>query len=166
LDDVDWDIVGLMGKLTVRRTAKNSTVRTTGSIAGIALGAADGSDFLAGMKATAIRHGQSAADYADTAATIKSFKITGLKMPKDVAPPRWFFTDSNASAGWIGAVKLLNVNFDNLAAGFGFWAADTTPDNEIKSVKWADKMDKTIKGKWPPKDGGLFNHPDLEVQML
>ncbi|KKM03769.1 hypothetical protein LCGC14_1771090, partial [marine sediment metagenome] len=83
-----------------------------------------------------------------------------------VAPPRWFFIDSNASAGWIGAVKLLNVNFGNLGGGFGFWASDTTPDNEIKSVKWSDKVDKAISGKWPPREGELFNHPDLEVEML
>ncbi|KKL85362.1 hypothetical protein LCGC14_1955480, partial [marine sediment metagenome] len=59
---------------------------------------------------------------------------------------------------------LLNVNFGNLGGGFGFWAADTTPDNEIKSVKWSDKMDKTVKGKWPPKDGELFNQPDLRPE--
>ncbi|KKM05504.1 hypothetical protein LCGC14_1753440, partial [marine sediment metagenome] len=40
------------------------------------------------------------------------------------------------------------------------------PGNEIKSVKWSDKMDKTVKGKWPAKGGGLFNEPDLIIQML
>ena len=168
LDDADWDITGLVGKLTVRRTARNSTVRSTGSIGGIALGAADGSDFLAGMKASVARHGQGAADFQDTSVGIKSFKIAGLKMPKGAvgALPRWFFTDSNVSAAWIGAVSLLNVNFENQGTGFGVWAADTTPGNEIKSVKWSDKVDKDNNGKWPPRDGQLFNEPDLAIEML
>ncbi|MHC4718447.1 MAG: SBBP repeat-containing protein, partial [Planctomycetota bacterium] len=166
LDGADWAITGLTGKLTVRRTARDSTVRSTRSIGGIALGAAQSSDFLAGMKANVTRHGQTAGDYADTAVGIKSFKIAGPKLPKGQAPSRWFFSNSNVSAGWIGAVSLLNVDFDNLGTAFGLWACDSTPGNEIKSVKWSDKLDPTAKGKWPAKDGGLFNHPDLVVEML
>ncbi|KKK72565.1 hypothetical protein LCGC14_2902610, partial [marine sediment metagenome] len=163
LDGVAWDIAGVMGKLIVRRTARNSTVRSTGSMGSITLGAADGSDFLAGMKASAVRHGQSADDFQDTSAGIKSFKIAGLKMPKGQAPPRWFFSDSNLSCAWIGAVSLLNVKFDNLGTGFGIWARDTTPGNEIKSVKWADTQDKGAKGRWL---GLALTTPDLKVEQL
>ena len=126
---------------------------------GIALGAAEGSDFLAGLAPAVARHGSVQADYLGQGATIKSFKIAGLKVPKGQQPPRWFFTDSNISAAWIGSVSLLNVDFANLGTDFGLWAADTTPGNEIKSVKWADKADKTVKGKWPPKKGLVFESP-------
>jgi len=162
LGGVDWDINGAMGKLTVVGTATDSTVRAD-AIAGIAVGASDGSDFLAGIDPAVVRHADGVADFQAPAATIKSFKVTGLKGP---GAARYFFVDSNISAATIGAVKLLNVDFDNAAAEFGVWARNANTGKEIKSVKWADKVDKAVKDSWSPKSGLLFSEPDLAISVL
>jgi len=161
VDHVAWDVVGLLGKLAVRGTAHDSQVRTTGSIKAIALGASEGSDFLAGMQPAVARYAHKADDFLDPDATIKSFKITGLKD----AGTRWFFADSNVSAGWIGTVKLLNVNFDNAGNLFGLQACDSDLfRDEIKSVKWRDTEDKSVKGNWPK--GPTEAPPDFGIEIL
>ena len=166
LAGVDWRITGPAGKLTVRGTAVGSSVRSTQGIAGVTLGAADGSDFFAGVLDSVDRHPAKASDFGVLTAAIGSFKIKGLKPPKGQQATGRFFSDSNVSAAWIGAVGLLNVNFDNTGTAFGLWACDTTDGNEIKSVKWSDKADKAVKGKWPPKPGEVFHEPDLAIEML
>ena len=160
-----WDVGGVMGKLAVVGTARNVTVRSSGPMGGVSLGAAEHADFLAGIKAGVGRRATANDDFEDLTASIKSFKVAGLKLPKGQASPR-LFVDSNVSAAWIGSVSLLNVDFDNDETLFGLWACDLTPGAEIKSVKWADTADKTAKGKWPPKGGGLFDQPDLAIEML
>ncbi|HET6429034.1 MAG TPA: CARDB domain-containing protein [Phycisphaerae bacterium] len=165
LQGAEWDIIGQVGKVAVRGMAQNVAVRSTGSMGGVAVGAADQSDFLAGVKDTVARHPGDAADFQDMTATIKSFKVAGLKVPKGQAPPRYFFRDSNVSAPIIGSVSLLNVEFANGDNPFGVWACDAGTGKEVKSVKWADKADGT-KGSWPAKDGSLFNQPDMAIELL
>ncbi|KKK48092.1 hypothetical protein LCGC14_3148610, partial [marine sediment metagenome] len=163
LADSIWDIIGYMGKLTVVGTAVDSTIRTTGNMAGITLGAADGSDFLAGVKASVTGHAAAVDDFEAPNATIKSFKIKG---PKGADPSGWFYKDSNVSAPTIGVVSLLNVLFPNGGTDFGVWARDAGTGTEIKIVKWAHKADKTIKGFWSAQSGLLSTPTDLVVQVL
>ena len=161
--NAEWNIAGQMGKLTVVGTAGDVTVRTTNDMAGIALGAADHADFLAGIAGSVDRRpGEN--DFVNLVATIKSVKITGLKNP----PPGLsrFFSNSNFSAAFIGSVSLLNADYENGLEAFGLFARDIDTGKEIKSVKYADK---TTGEKWsyPPKDGTVFDAPgDLEIAVL
>ena len=157
-----WDIVGDMGKLTVLGAVTGSTVRTAGSMAGVTVGASDGSDFLAGLDPSAGRRPDAVGDFDNVLATIKSFKVKGIA---GAGAPRWFFADSNVSAATLGVVSLLNVNFDNSLTDFGVWARHAGTGKEIKSVKWADKVEKT-KGAWTPKAGIVFALPDLAIEIL
>ena len=167
LDGADWDIIGQAGKVTVRGTARNARVWSSGSIGGVAVGAADHADFLAGIHDSIARRPACAPDFIDPTATIKSFKVAGLKAPKGQATPlpRYFFIDSNVSAPILGSVKLLNVDFDNSGAPFGLSALDAGTGKEIKKVTWADKVDGT-KGSWPTKDGAVFSNPDMDIRVL
>ncbi len=161
LRQATWDITGEMGRLTVRGTAADSTIRTTGSMAGVTLGAADGADFLAGMKDTVVRHATGAADF-ESDATIKSFAIRGLR---DGGATRWYFQNSNLSAATIGRVSLLNVNFDNSVTSFGVYARDAGTGREIASVRYYDKVTRA-RWSYPWRLGQVVNTQDLEILVL
>jgi len=157
-----WDIAGEMGKLTVKGSAVSTTVRSSGGMKSITLGRALHADFLAGIADGVDRRAEEPADFVNAAALIKSFKIKG---PKN-ASPRWFFEDSNLSAGWIGSVRLLNVNFDNADDPFGIYACDSDPlAREIKSVKYSDKVTGE-KGSWPRDPDFPPPDADLQIRML
>ncbi|MHC4716575.1 MAG: hypothetical protein ACYS5V_06375 [Planctomycetota bacterium] len=166
LSEAAWDVIGRMGKLNILGAARDVTVRSTASMAGIVLGAAERADFLAGVDAAVARRGAAAGEFVNPQAAIKSFKVTGIKTAKGVASPRWLFSDSNLSAATIGQVNLLNVEFDNGGEAFGVWVADQDTGKELKSVKWSDTVDRTVKGQWPPKKGEVFSVPDLDIQLL
>ena len=162
LRQADWDITGNMGKLTVIGTAADSTIRTTGGMAGITLGAADGTDFLAGIKDTVARRASDSAHFDSVSASIGSFKIKGLK---DRGATRWYFQNSNLSAAKIGKVDLLNVDFDNAGMRFGVYALRAPVGGGIRSVRYAD----TVTGeKWssPIGDDLVTAIPDLEIVLL
>ena len=159
--DVSWSIAGSTGKLTVTGSAVGCVVRSAGDMGPVSLGRSAGSDFLAGIDPDAGRHATAGGDFA-VAATIKSFKVKGLKGPE---AGRYFFSNSNVSAASIGAVVLLNIEFANGGEAFGLWARNAGTAREIKSVKWADKVTGT-KGRWSPKDGQVFAQPDMVIQII
>ena len=161
LRQAEWNITGQMDRLTVGGTAADSTIRTTGSMAGVTLGAADGADFLAGMKDTVVRHATDAADF-ESDATIKSFAIRGLR---DGGATRWYFQDSNLSAATIGRVSLLNVNFDNNVTNFGIYARDAGTGREIASVRYYDNVTRA-RWSYPWLPGQVVNTQDLEILVL
>ncbi len=159
--DVSWSIAGSTGKLTVTGSAVGCVVRSAGDMGPVSLGRSAGSDFLAGIDPDAGRHATAGGDFA-VAATIKSFKVKGLKGPE---AGRYFFSNSNVSAASIGAVVLLNIEFANGGEAFGLWARNAGTAREIKSVKWADKVTGT-KGRWSPKDGQVFAQPDMVIRII
>ncbi len=163
LRGVSWDVAGEMGKLTVVGAVTGSTLRADGSMAGVKVGASVGSDFLAGIDDNAFRRPDGPGEFDNILATIKSFKVKGIKT---AGAPRWLFSDSNVSAATIGTVALLNVDFANNDTPFGIWARDAGTGKEIKSVKWADKIEKTVKGIWTTKAGLVFALPDLAIEIL
>lgn len=112
-----WRIVGQVGNVTVTGTALDSSLRAV-AFGAITVGASDGSDFLAGV-AGGLRHPVVAGDLGQLN-TIKSFKVTGWKVPAD--PTRVYFQNSNVAAGIIGTVNLLNIKYDNGGTAFGIWA--------------------------------------------
>ena len=149
-----WDITGNMGGLTVGGIVEESTVRTTGSMGALSLGAAVGSDFLAGISSDALRHADDAQDFANVDARIRSVSILGLKLPGVEEDP-YFFENSNFSAAGIGRISLLNLWPDNEGEGFGFLAlARSDGGGGINSLQYRD----TVTGdrwRWSPSDGPL-----------
>lgn len=153
LSEVLWEITGNMGRLTVNGTALDSTIRTTGDMAGVTLGAAHGSDFLAGILEAAARRAGGYSDF-ESPRMIKSVKIKGLK-----APGR-FFTDSNFSAASFGSVSLLNAQVDNGGTDFGVFARADGSGKEVKSVKYAD-TESGEKWRWSSRDSVFLTKRDL-----
>jgi len=154
-------------KLKVAGRARGVTVRGQRSLGTILVGTLEGSDLLAGIADGVTRSADTQGDFDNLAATIKSVKVVGPKMPKGQIPPRWFFQDSNISAATIGSVRLLNVDFQNNDTLFGLWACGLGAGGKIKSVRWADRVDKTVKGMWPPKKGEVLDEPgDLAIRII
>ena len=149
-----------LGRLQVAGTVRGSTVRSFGSIGSVMLGAVEGSDFLAGLKASVTRHAAIGADFEDPMASIKSIKIKGLRLPKGTATPR-LFCDSNFSAASIGSVSLLNADLDNGREFFGVFASRLAAG--IKSVSYRDTLTGE-RWRWPSED--VFVPPDLTVELV
>jgi len=159
LTDSFWDVGGEIGKIRVYGTVADSTIRSTGGIRGITLGAASGADFLAGVDPAVQRHADDAGDF-DVLATIDSFKVRG---PKNAAP-RWFFEDSNVSAARLGSVYLRNAEVDNGGVPFGIWARADGSGDEIGYVKHYDEVTGE-RWKWTP-DEQQGPEQDLVVDLL
>jgi hypothetical protein len=146
-----WKIAGAVTSITVARTVHDSWIRSMGSIGSLTLGAADGSDFLAGADFPAFQHHAptQAQFQAAPLATIKAIKVTGWAVAKGQTPPR-FVIDTNFSADTIGTVSLLNMDYASGAADWGIWALDAGTDKEITSVTALDNVSK-LGWKWTPK---------------
>lgn len=164
LANAHWQASGAVGSVTIGGIARDSQIAADGNVGAVKVGAAVGFDLLAGVQ-PGLRHAVGAADFAAAVPiSIKSFAVAGLKSYRGDPPPRYFFEDSNLSAPAIGAVTLLNVDFNNAGNAFGLWADG--PGSPIKSVAWSDTLDKTVKGKYPPKTGPFIQQPDLAIEVL
>ncbi|MFH1732956.1 MAG: clostripain-related cysteine peptidase [Planctomycetota bacterium] len=167
LNGVEWDITGGVGRLSVIGTAAGCSVRAAGSFDGIQLGAAFGTDFLAGIAAGVAAEAVTAADFVNPLATIKSVTIKGWKLPKGAAAPR-FFGDSSFSAAQIGSVKLLNAAFANGGQEFGIYVRATGSGRELNSVSYRDTA-TGASSRWPAKGGGggsLGGTGDFEIAFV
>ncbi len=162
LRQADWDIDGQMGSFTVGGTVADSRIRATRGMAAITIGAADGSDFLAGVKPTVGRHADSRTDFLWTSASIGSFRVRGLR---DGGQKRWYFQNSNVTAARIGKVDLLNVNYDNGKQGFGFYALRPPTGGGIASVRHLDKVTGE-RWSWPWPSDSVMAIPDMEIALL
>jgi len=157
----DWLVEAAMGKLTVLGTALGCTVRSDGSMLGLTLGASDGSDFLAGIADNGKRHADAPGDFQDPDAAIKSIQIKGWKIPKGEQPPR-FVTDSNFSAGEIGAVSVLNP-----AGGdpYGLHVSMSNGLENVKQVRYKDTLSGEA-GTWKPGKPFLIVGSSMEVNGI
>jgi len=167
LNGVEWDITGGVGKFAVIGTAAGCSVRATGSFGGVQLGAAFGTDFLAGIAAGVAANAVTAADFANPFATIKSVTIKGWKLPKGAAVPR-FFGDSSFSAAQIGSVKLLNAVFANGGQEFGIYVRATGSGRELNGVSYRDTA-TGARWRWPRKGGvgaPLGGAGDFEIAFV
>jgi hypothetical protein len=100
---------GSIGAFTVNGWTTGSQVRTAGSIGTISLGAADRSDFLAGMTNDTARHATAYTSFAGFS-SIKSITVKANT---------W---DTSFSAGRITKASLKNVRYTNNGNQFGVFA--------------------------------------------
>jgi hypothetical protein len=154
-----WDVQsGLVGSLTFGGTVRQSVVRSASNIKSITVGATDGSDFGAGVALNLLESNRHV-DVGDVAnapqATIGTFTVKGLKLPKGAQIPR-FFMDSNISAG-IGKLNLLN--WDGLGGLFA-------PAGGVKSVKHKDTADKLNCWVWPAPPLQVSTGPDDFIHII
>ena len=173
---VYWEIIGIMGRLTVMGTADHSTVRSTSNMLGLTLSRTDGSDFLAGIDSDVVRHATYDSDFDDNApVSIKFITVKGPKLPKGTPVPMCVL-DSNFSASSVGAVTLINTEFDTPASTdeFGIFARNAgTPSaiagTEVKSVKHTDKSNG-LTWTWKPTAGDtpgeVFRIDDFVISIL
>jgi hypothetical protein len=107
LDGSLWQVTGAMTTFTVTRTALDSTVRASGSLAKITLGATDGSKFLAGVTSGELDPAAVTAADLDVLASIGSLTVKGWAIARGLVAPD-FLADSVFLAPSLGAVSLLN----------------------------------------------------------
>ena len=163
-----------LGSLKVVGVAGPGTVRAPGSIGAVQLGAATSLDVLAAINTatagdpTITRRADNTGDFSNTLASIKSITI---------APPRGltgrFLTNSNFSAANIGAVTIVNPNWNNDQAGlddtqdnFGFWSLAT---KSVKCKDTSDPKNKAKNGTWKPgalPPAVLATLDDLNIQAV
>ena len=139
-----WDVAGHMGPLTVQGTARGATVRTTGDMAKLTLGATEDCRFLAGISREVADHARIAADFTNPEAVIKSIQVRGRRLPK--GDPTRFVIDTTFSAATIVSASLINTNGGE-ACGLYALAAD---GREIRSVKYRETMNDE---KWTWSSG-------------
>jgi len=155
LTGMDSRLISL-GKLQVAGAMHNSKVSGPGSFGGIAMCAVSGSDFLAGMADSVVRHATDHADF-DEPAIIKSFQVKGIK---GIAAR--FFEDTNVSASGLGNVSILNADFT--IGQCGLYARGNDADGGIQRVSYLD-TETGERWSWPVK-GGLFAGTDDFLQIL
>jgi hypothetical protein len=134
-----WQVDGPMTTLTVTHIAQGSTIRASGSITSITLGASNGSKFLAGVKdPQKLDPGSVTSADLNPLATIGTMAIKGWKV---VGQAPDFFTNSSFLAPSLGTVSLLNSTpgtWDLFAQ-----VQTTSPNLQIKSVSHKDTRDPT-----------------------
>ena len=157
-----WDIAGNLGSLsvagaTVGKSAANPlTVRATGSMKSLSLGAALHADFQAGLTRSVPRHASYFGDFVNATAAISTIAIKGLKS----APGSRFVTDSSFSAASIGSASLVNIDLENNGAEFGLFALYRGKNTGVKSARgadlasrWAWAKPSPCRMRWAPKTG-------------
>ena len=132
LADSLWDIGGTLKRLKVSGTAENTTVRTSGDMLGVQLGASKGSDFLAGISGSVDAANIEVADFVPDG-YIHKFKISGLRLPSGAAIPS-FFDDSHVCAATMGVVDILNADFTDSAVH----VLDSAGGGEIRRLSYRD----------------------------
>ncbi len=158
LDSATLDLQAKVAAITVKGRARDSLVRSAGDITKLTLGASEHSDFGAGIALNELQSSRHAGDASrPPTATIKSFTVSGLKVPKGQTIPR-FFSDSFVSAK-IGTMSV--HNWDGLG---GLWA----PTGGIKKIIHHDTLQKDKEHNWvfpePPKQ--VSGQPELFVHIL
>jgi hypothetical protein len=156
LDASVWLVTGSMTTLTVTRTALNSTVRASGSIASISLGAGAGSRFLAGvtdpqkLDPAAV----TSADLEPTGlATIGSITIKGWTIPAGGVIPDFFLTATSFLAPCLGTVSVLNGATNGTPEEWNLYALPGATGPRIKSVSCKDTRhlkDPAYNWTWTP----------------
>ncbi len=130
-----------------------AAIRSGGSMESVSVGQVESVDFLAGISPAAGRKAETVGDFAAPAASIDSFRVTGVKGPKGAAAPR-FMIDSYISAAALGKLTLTNVDFTNsalhvLSQGGG----------EIERIVHKDTVNPGLSFIFPPKPGVVFSQP-------
>jgi hypothetical protein len=134
----EWEVDHNMGKLTVTGTALNSTVQSAGTMTGLKLGAADGSDFLAGIADGVEDYAKTGADFENADARIKSIAIAGWRIAKGDPIPR-FLTDSNFSAATIGPANVRNAD-EAESSGLHVLRREVGGLEQISSLRYKDTL--------------------------
>jgi hypothetical protein len=160
----EWDITGRMGPLRVNGIVEDMIVRTTDSMGPLTMGAVVNSDFLAGISSSVARHAQSAADFVNPAARMRSVIIRGIRGPRGTPDP-YYFENSNFSAGGMSAVILKNLWTDNGGEQFGFFAlSKESGGGSISVIRHRDTV-AFDSWTWKPADG-VLDILDFTAQVL
>ena len=143
--------------LRVKGTVGGVTVRTAGGIRTIDVGAADGSDVLAGCSSVQ-RHADSADDFTNPGATIGRVRVRGIR-----GSSVRFFRDSHLSAPAFGTVSLLNPQLP--AGQSAVYAMATTQRRPIGRMICRDS-ETGERWTWAPGDDQLNAGSDGLVTLL
>jgi hypothetical protein len=151
-----------LGRLSVKGVVASATVSGSGGIGNVTVGAAIGSDFLAGIARDVDGRPANPDDFLNPLASIGSFTVKGVKSSY-YAPDGRFFADSHLSAARLGRVSLKNIDYANEGVGFGLYVLDQNTGKEIQSIAATD-MVTGEKWRWPltPVGGEI----DFEVRLV
>jgi len=156
-----WEMAGDVGAVRVLGAAENATVRCTGEMFSLTLGAAYASCFLAGIDEGVNPHPQQAADFSSVDSTIRSVRVVGLRLAKGAAAPKFYISQSHFAAASIGTVSLVNGELDTC----GVHALANGEDTPIRRVTHLDTADR-IRWTWPEKGGDVSAWPDGFLDII
>jgi hypothetical protein len=164
LHDSIWQVGGDLGRVQVGGCVRDSSICAVGSIAGMTLGAAEGSDFFAGVDPAALqpgdRHADGTGDFTNPDAKIGSMKISGWRVAKGEQPPR-FLIDSNFSAPSFGAVSLLNASG---GPAYGLYVLGD--ETHIRSVSHRDTLEPQYNWSWRPGQPWLVVGSSVTLEVI
>ncbi len=157
-----WDVYGNIGNVSVRGAvlgtdSQRVTVRSTGNMGSLKFGSVEKADFLAGIARNGKTNADSASDFVNPWAYIKSVKIKGIK-----GSSSRFFTDSTFSAARFKKISLLNLDAANPG---GIFALDTDSVNEIRSIKHKDRVTRQ-KWSWSTRSRSSMPGPSGFIELL
>ena len=160
-----WQIAGNVGKIAIAREVRDSAVRSTGSIAGVTVGACFSSDFLAGIaqgvERFPVQQTAGQQDFANPLAAIGSFRVKGWR---GLARTQTLFADSNISAARIGSVGLLNGDLATGDSGVHVLGSELAPP--IRKLTCTDLADKANSWKWRWSSTTLYQDPEGLLNVI
>ncbi|MGB2819596.1 MAG: hypothetical protein WBF17_01340, partial [Phycisphaerae bacterium] len=134
LANSDWKVGGNVRSFVTAGTARGSSLRSSGGISAIDLGATSASDFLAGVDVLSTsRRAETDGDFVNGGGAIGSVNIRGVGPSGSTER---FFEDSNLSAVSFGSIRLKNIDFDTGQSGFRASNGGEAP--AFGSVSYAD----------------------------
>ena len=157
-----WDVFGHIGNVRVGQAVRGTDsqrvmVRSTGNMGSLVFGSVEKADFLAGIARNGKDSADSAGDFVNPGASIKSLRIKGIR-----GSSSRFFTDSTFSAASFKTINLLNLDASNPG---GIFAVDTEGGKEIRSIRHKDSVTRQ-KWSWSTRSQLAMPGPTGFVELL
>ena len=157
-----WDVFGNIGNVRVVQAVRGTNaqrvmVRSTGNMGSLVFGSVEKADFLAGIARNGKTNADSASDFVNPEASIKSVRIKGIR-----GSSSRFFIDSTFSAASFKTINLLNLDASNPG---GIFALDTEGGTEIRSIRHKDSVTRQ-KWSWSTRSQLAMPGPAGFVELL
>ena len=156
-----WEMKGDLGAVRVLGAARNATIRCTGEMFGLTLGAAYGSSFLAGIDGGVNPHPQQAADFSSSGSRIRSIRVVGLRLAKGAPRPSFYISQTHFAAASIGTVSLVNGELGTC----GIHALAGSDGMAIRRITHVDMADGA-RWTWPERNGVVSAWPDGVIHII
>lgn len=154
-----WNLIGSLGDIVVRGAVQDSQVFTSKRMGTLRMGAAYGSDFMAGIYD---HQAPSARGDFDPEGKIHAVKVVGLPGQRGVGAPR-FVVGSNFAASRIGRVLLTNAD---AGAQAGLYAMEYYHRPAMYAIRHVDTCDDANNWCYPSRQQDVHGAPGASVNIF